>query len=262
MFDSETRSIRVFSLRRSIEAPAEERSGADREAQEGAHSRPIAGSSRDLARNGRQRIDSTQSASSVASMGPRCWRTFAPEESKPAVKGRAAVSIAELTREFETQPTGQRDRKAERPIGEEAVHRVALVDRQREHLPAPARLLARETIEQRHLDDARRAPGCPEVEQEGLAAPAGHGQRRPFERLERERPQRRSPLSRWSSSSSSPPRRVERGAQPRGRGGNCREAEDRGAPVQAAASRERSAARSPRSLRPRASRWSAPRRSS
>ena len=122
-----------------------------------------------------------------------------------------------------------------------------LVDRQREHLPAAGSLLAREAVEQRHLDDAGRAPGGPEVEQQRLAAQAGHRQLAAVGRLEARATTGRSPPSRVAgvarrhsaTPSAAPPR------PPRRR---PRRPSDAGAPVHGAGlAATRSAARSPRS---------------
>ena len=71
------------------------------------------------------------------------------------------------------------------------------------------RLLAREAVEQRHLDDAGAAPGRPEVEQQRPAAPAGHLDRRAVDALELERPEVDRDLGRARR----PRRRGERGAR-------------------------------------------------
>src|SRR5439155_1928579 len=87
---------------------------------------------------------------------------------------QCAAVVAEAVRQLDACHAGQADREADRQPGEVLAHRCRAVEGEPDDAPALRLLRAIEAVEQGHFLEAWRAPSCPEVDQQGLAAQRRH----------------------------------------------------------------------------------------
>ena len=103
---------------------------------------------------------------------------------------QSATGIAQRFSKLGAFQAGHSHRETDRPPTEESSDSAWLIDRQTEDLPAFSSAFLIERINQWEFVDARWAPRCPEIDQQGLAPKRGHGKRHSLRTVETGRPER------------------------------------------------------------------------